>query len=170
MLPTVRRTWAPRGQTPILRHRTRHHRKVSAMGALTLSPQRRRLGLYLHWYPNANINQGAVVLFLRYLLTHLRGQVVLLWDRLNAHRGQEVRALQAVYPRLTVEYFPPYAPEFNPIEHLWGYLKHHRMANHGIYELEELQECVEGETEVVRGKRSLLRSFVHASELPIRLR
>ena len=109
------------------------------------------------------------MLFLRYLLRHLRAHVVLLWDRLNAHRGQEIRALEAIYPRFTLEYLPPYAPELNPIEHLWGCLKHHRTANHGIYELEELRERVESEAKAVRRQQSLLRSFVHASELPIRL-
>src|SRR5439155_5113708 len=45
LLPTVRRTWAPRGTTPIVRHRYRRD-KVSAISAVTVSPQRHRCGLY----------------------------------------------------------------------------------------------------------------------------
>ncbi len=134
-----------------------------------MSPQRRRLGLYLHWYPGENINQDAVALFVRCLLMHLRGNVMVLWDRLNAHRGRAVWRLLEVYPRLSIEPFPPYAPQLNPIEHLWGYLKCHRTANHGIYELEELHERAEAEAHRVRRRQDLLRSFVRASELPIRL-
>jgi hypothetical protein len=44
MVPLVQRTWAPRGRTPQLRHRQRHHTRVSAIGLLTVSPQRKRLG------------------------------------------------------------------------------------------------------------------------------
>ena len=169
MLPTVRRTWAPRGQTPILRHRTRSHKKVSAIGALTISPQRRRLGLYLHWHPDKNITQDEVILFLRDLLAHLRGNVILVWDRLNAHRSAQVKLWRAVYPRLSIEWFPPYAPELNPMEYVWGNLKGHRLANHGLCELEAIHEFAEHEAGELSTNQSLLRSFVHASNLPIRL-
>src|SRR3989442_37037 len=46
MAPLVRRTWAPRGQTPILLQRTRSHDKVSVTAVLTVSPRRRRVSLY----------------------------------------------------------------------------------------------------------------------------
>ncbi|NIN95339.1 MAG: hypothetical protein GTN93_22260 [Anaerolineae bacterium] len=169
MLPTVRRTWAPRGQTPILRHRTRSHKKVSTIGALSISPQRRRLGLYLHWHPDKNITQDDVILFLRDLLAHLRGNVILVWDRLNAHRSAQVKLWQTAYPRLSVEWFPPYAPDLNPMEYVWGHLKYHRLSNHGLFELDDVYSQAKGEAEDVSSNQRLLRSFVHASTLPIRL-
>ena len=58
MAPLVRRTWAPRGMTPILAQRTRSRQKVSAIAALTLAPRRRRVGLYFSLYPDANIAGG----------------------------------------------------------------------------------------------------------------
>ena len=169
MLPTVRRTWAPKGQTPILRHRTRSHKKVSTIGALTISPQRRRLGLYLHWHPDKNITQDEVILFLRDLLRHLRGNVILVWDRLNAHRSAQVKLWRTAYPRLSIEWFPPYAPELNPMEYVWGHLKGHRLANHGLLELDEIHAQAKREAAQIAGRQPLLRSFVHASQLPIRL-
>lgn len=170
MLPTVRRTWAPQGQTPILRHRTRSHKKVSTIGALTISPGRRRIGLYLHWHRDKNITQNEVIVFLQDLLRHLRGNVILVWDRLNAHRGVQVTLWRAAYPRLSVEYFPPYAPALNPMEYVWGYLKHHRLPNHGLLELDEIHEQARCKAAGVAARQPLLRSFVHASQLPIRLR
>jgi hypothetical protein len=170
MLPTVRRTWAPRGQTPILRHRTRSHKKVSTIGALSISPQRRRLGLYLHWHPDKNITQDEVILFLRDLLAHLRGNVILVWDRLNAHRSAQVKLWRAAYPRLSVEWFPPYAPELNPMEYVWGHLKYHRLSNHGLFELDAIHAQAKLEADDVASRQPLLRSFVHAAQLPIRLR
>ena len=53
LIPTLRRTWAPRGQTPLLRHRYQHD-KISAISAVTVSPRRQRLGLYLHCHPGTS--------------------------------------------------------------------------------------------------------------------
>src|SRR5438445_10167047 len=72
LIPNVRRTWAPRGQTPIVRHRYRRD-KISAISAITVSAQRHRVGLYLHVHPDDNITSVEVAVFLRALLCHLRG-------------------------------------------------------------------------------------------------
>ena len=153
----------------MLYHRTRCTRKISGIGGLSLSPRRHRVGLYLHWYPDTNICQEHVIAFLRDLLRHLRGPVIVLWDRIQTHRSGAVRDWLARQRRLRVEYFPAYAPELNPIEHAWGYLKYHRMPNHGIHEIADLGRRVSRETRFVRERQSLLRSFIHGSKLPIRL-
>lgn len=169
MHPTVRRTWAPRGQTPVLHQRGRSHQKVSGIAAISISPRRRRLGLHAHWHPNANIGAEEVIAFLSALLRHLRGHVILVWDRLNAHRAIAVREWRTIHPRLDVEWFPSYAPELNPVEYLWGYLKYHRMPNHGICELQSLHDTACTEFRRLSGRQSLLRSFIHAGKLPIQL-
>lgn len=169
MHPTVLRTWAPVGQTPLLRHRTRCYRKVSAIGAISLSPQRRRLGWYLQFHPNASIRQQQAIAFLRHLLRHLRGNVIVVWDRLNVHRGAQVRRFLQSHRRLAVEYLPAYAPELNPEEYGWAHVKGHTLANFCPDELEQLHAAVVVATAEVRTQQALLRSFVHASGLPIRL-
>jgi len=169
MLPLVRRTWAPRGQTPILTHRGRHYEKVSGIGALTISPHRRRIGCYLHLYPAADISQEAVVWFLRDLLKHLRGPIIVIWDRWNVHRGKIVRRFLERQRRLQVEYFPPYAPELNPQEQCWQTMKYQRLANHGITELDSLESAVSDEYRRIYTNQPTLRSFIRASKLPIRL-
>jgi transposase len=123
----------------------------------------------LHWHSDKNITQSEVILFLRDLLAHLRGNVVLVWDRLNAHRSAQVQLWRAAYPRLSIEWLPPYAPELNPVEYVWGYLKGHRLANHGLCELDEVYDHARAEANEVAKHQPLLRSFVRAAELPIRL-
>jgi transposase len=122
--PAVRRTWAPRGQTPVLTHRFRSWNNLSVIGALayrTRSPQRARVFLMTH--PGA-IRSSQVVRFLRHLRRHIRGRVVLLWDGLNAHRSLETRAyVEAQGSWLTVHRLPAYAPELNPVEGLWAWSK-----------------------------------------------
>ena len=63
LLPIVQRSWAPIGQTPVLHHPQRHHRKISAIGGLSISPRRRRLNLYLHMYVAGDITEGEVIVF-----------------------------------------------------------------------------------------------------------
>jgi hypothetical protein len=169
LVPTVKRTWGLRGQTPTLHHGFKHHRKVSAIGALTNSPRRRRLGLYLHLWRDADICQEAVVAFLRDMLGHIRGPVILIWDRWSVHRGLTVRAFLEQQGRVQVEWFPPYAPELNPEEHCWTTLKYHRLSNHGHFDVAVLEEAVSHEFLSIYDDQSLLRSFVYASPLPIRL-
>ncbi len=107
MLPTVHRTWSPKGQTPALCHRTRSHKKVSVIGPGvpgSISPIRRRVRLDLAWYVNANVRQDEVIQFLRGLLRHLRGNVIVVWDRLNAHRSHQTRSFIENQKRLTIEF------------------------------------------------------------------
>ena len=83
MIPSVRRTWAPVGQTPIVRHYYRRDR-ISVIGGLSVSPKRRRLGLYFRMHPK-NISQEEVYDFLWYLMRHLRGHVIVVWDGASIH-------------------------------------------------------------------------------------
>lgn len=169
MHPTVRRTWAPRGRTPVLRQRTRNYRKISAIGGVSISPARRRVGWYLQFHRDQSIRQEQIIAFLRHLLRHLRGAVIVVWDRLSAHRGAAVRDFIWRQPRLQVELLPAYAPELNPEEYGWAYLKGHALANYCPDQLDELHEAVLVASDTARTRQALLRSFVHASGLPIML-
>ena len=97
--PLVRRTLAPRGQTPVLKTWGGHRERVSATAALTISPRRRRLGLYFSTYPKAFVNQERAADFLRGLLGRLRGPVVVVWDGGPMHKGDTIRAVQRDFPR-----------------------------------------------------------------------
>ena len=79
LIPNVRRTWAPRGETPSLRHRYRHDR-LSVCSGVAVSPRRRQVALYLYCRAR-NLTGLDIETFLRHLLRHLRGPVDLLWDR-----------------------------------------------------------------------------------------
>ncbi len=164
LIPNVRRTWAPRGQTPIVRHRYRRD-KVSAISAVTVSPERRRFGLYLHLHPGENITTMEVAIFLRALLRHLRGHVIVLLDGGSIHKGPEVQALEARCPRLHLEWFPGYAPELNPDERVWAHFKA-QLANGHANTLDDLMGDLSRISKKVTKRRDLIRSFITGSELP----
>lgn len=169
MLPTVTRTWGRRGDTPILKHRLRHREKVSAIGAISLSPQRRHVGLYQRWYPNQNVRQPEVLELLRHLCRSLRGRLIILWDRANPHRCKQVKDWCAKHPRVVLEPLPAYAPDLDAVDYLWAYLKAHPLANHGLLDTPSLLAEARRASEAVQQRQDLLRGFLKATGLPLRL-
>lgn len=166
LAPLVRRSLAPKGQTPILKHRAKQRDKVSLIAGLTLSPKKQRLGLYFSSLANDHFDSVAVAWFVRQLLKHLRGPVIIVWDRGTMHRGPEIRQLLAAHPRLILESLPSYAPDLNPVEQVWTYLKWHRLSNFAPADTQELDRAVFKELHSVRRDQNRLRSFWHGSELP----
>jgi transposase len=68
----------------------------------------------------------AVVRFLKHLLQHIAGTILVIWDGSPIHRSRVIRAFlsRGATARLHLERLPGYAPELNPVEEVWRYLKH----------------------------------------------
>lgn len=118
------RTYAPRGQTPILRSPlTRDH--FSVIGALTDTGK-----VYTQMQRQAFDGHG-IVRFLKHLLRQIPGKLLVIWDGLPAHRGEAIRSFLAAgaAKRLQLERLPGYAPELNPVDGLWHYLKNIELRN-----------------------------------------
>src|SRR2546430_1997558 len=98
LIPTVVRTWAPQGETPIHRHRQGRRDKLSVISGISVSPKRRRLSLYYLLFFE-NIGQEEVCVFLRELLRHLRGPIIVLLDNSSTHKGEPLEKLRARHPR-----------------------------------------------------------------------
>ena len=171
LTPTVRRTLAPRGRTPILRSWDRHDR-ISAISAITVSPSRKRVGLYFQLLPDdANVHGEDTVAFLRELRRQLPVPMTILWDRGNVHdRSEAVRAFPAEHPSIRTEQFPGYTPEANPDEGVWEHTKHGRLANFAPEDTSELRAALVGELERLHRRPKLLASFIRHAAIPIRLR
>lgn len=164
MMPPVRKTWGVRGQTPVIRHH-QVHRRISVISGLSVSPKRRHLGVYFNLHER-NIRQGEVLDFLRHLLGHLRGPVIVVWDNSRTHRGAKVREFLKSHRRLRLEAFPAYAPELNPAEGIWSQAKG-TLANGRPDTVEELHTHLFDTLEDIRHSQSNLRRCVHKSGLPL---
>jgi transposase len=171
LTPTVRRTLAPRGQTPILKRWDRRDR-ISAISAVTVSPRRRRLGLYSRLLPDdANAHGEDTVAFLKQLRRHLPGPMTVLWDRSNIHdRSRVVRAYLAGHPEIKTEKFPGYAPETNPDELVWQHTKHGRLANFTPEGTAELRSVLVAEFSRLHRRPALLSAFIRHAGVRVRLR
>jgi transposase len=153
------RTWAPRGQTPVVSHCYRWP-KFSAISGVSDKGK-----LYILVRPGT-IATKQVLVFLRHLLRHVRGRVIVIWDNINPHRAVAVRRFVAEHSRrLSIEFLPPYSPELNPDEWLWRYLKHVELANFAPRDLVELKVALRGAVQRIRMRPSLMRSFLKASDL-----
>jgi hypothetical protein len=170
MAPLVRRTIAPRGQTPELSQNSGTREKVSVAAALWVSPGRDRLGLFSRTLVNGYFDNWYSALFLEALLKELTGPVVVVWDGGSMHKGDPIRELEGAFAgRLILERLPPYAPELNPVEFVWSWLKYSRLNNFAPRDAAQLDERIVAELTAIRDDQELLQSFVHASELPLRL-
>jgi len=84
LLPMVVRTYAPVGRTPILHERLgRDH--LSAMSAVTLDGR-----LYMIEQEKAFKGEDAVR-FLKHLMRHIPGKLLVVWDGSPIHRGRAVK-------------------------------------------------------------------------------
>lgn len=155
-----------KGKTPVLTGDGGHRRKVSVIGAVSVSPAAHRLGLYFATLPDGFFTAEAVVGFLRDLLTHLRGKVTVVWDGGGNHRGPAVREFLRRNKRLTLERLPAYAPALNPVETVWSWLKYGQLANlvpDGVANLDD--EIVERLIDL-KIDPALLRNLWDGSDLP----
>jgi transposase len=163
LIPTRRRTWGPEGQTPTVPYSYKHDR-ISALAVLTVSPIRQRMGLYARFQQD-NFKAMHVAPFLRQLLRHMPGPVILLWDQGKVHKGPLIQKVLDDNSRLRTEFFPKYAPELNPAEQVWNDFKRHT-ANCLPLEKRDIRNGLHANKRRVRRSQKKLRSFILSSDLP----
>jgi transposase len=164
--PLVRRSWALRGKTPVIGGDGGHRQKVSVIGAVSVSPLTRRLGLYFSTLPDGFFTAEAVVAFLRDLLHHLRGKVVVVWDGGGNHKGPLIRAFLKRNRRLRLERLPAHAPELNPVETVWSWLKYGQLANYIPDGMTDLDDEIIDRLVTLKYEPDLLRNLWEGSDLP----
>jgi transposase len=112
------------------------------------------------------INKETILAYLPALREQLGEAVVLLWDGLPSHRSKDVSAYVAANSDwLTVERFPSYAPELNPVEYLWSALKGKDMANYCPDETLELAQRLQTGQERIGDDQEKLYGFLVGSTL-----
>jgi transposase len=153
LLPHTVRTWAPRGKTPVLHvPLTRDH--LSAISGITLDGR-----LVMQVREDVYAAAG-VVGFLRVLLRKLRGKVLVIWDGSPIHKGQPIKdyLAQGAAKRLHLERLPGSAPDLNPDEGIWNYLKRVELKNCCCADLAELRLELRRAKERLRHKRHIIRN------------
>jgi transposase len=149
------RTYAPRGETPILKEFvSRDH--ISAIGAIT--PHGR---LFLKTY-NHTISSSEVIAFLGQLQRQIHGKLLVIWDGAPIHRSKELKAYlsKGAARRIHLERLPGYAPDLNPKEWIWGYIKHTDLANVACDQLADLDKFIHRSKRRLQRNHPLIERFV----------
>jgi transposase len=153
LLPLAVRTWAPRGQTPTL-HVPLTHDHLSVISGITLDGR-----LFLQMQEHAYTAEG-VVAFLQALLDQVVGHLTVIWDGAPIHRSRVIKGFlrEGAAKRLHLERLPGYAPDLNPDEGIWNYLKRVELANVCSRDLGELTEQVRQAEQRVRDHPEIIRA------------
>ena len=164
MSPVVRRTWSPLGKTPVLKHKTRSYKKISAIGGVSIRYSGKTPRIMFRLLAGRNAGSNEFIAFLKQLKQNIRGKIIVIWDRLPAHRSKKLSKWLSIHgKRISIEFFPPYAPELNPVEYLWSYLKFGSLANYCPQEIDELYQQTKSSLCSIRKRKDLIRSFINHS-------
>ena len=142
--------------------RTSQRRVLSTVVALTTS------GKLLKRHCPRAVKGADVVAALRHFRRHLPGPLIIIWDRLSAHRDHQVQQYLAADPQLQVEWLPPYAADLNPEEACHGNIKQH-LRNATPAHVTELRQQVNRGFARLRQRPDLLQSFFHHAGLDVNL-
>jgi transposase len=170
LTPSVRRTWGPRGKTPILDALDRRDR-ISAISSISVSPHNRRLNLHFDLLPdNTTVHADDIVAYLRHLKAQMRVPLTVIWDNSTLHdKSKLVRAFLAEHPEIKTEKLPCYAPEMNPDELVWAWTKYGRLGNLAAANTDWLRDYLITEFTYARDHPELLASFIEGTNLPLNL-
>jgi len=157
MHPTVTRTWAPRGQTPVLFERGRHYQNTAALAAVITNHKLKKARVLFRLHPGISIKGPQVRSFVTALTRQLKGRLIIIWDRLNVHRSVVARYHNR---RVSFEFLPAYAPELNPPEYLWRWLKYKPLANAAFLDLRSLHRATFAAARAAQGATELCASFL----------
>ena len=112
------------------------------------------------------VGKEETIIFLAHLLRYLASPLLVVWDRLPAHRSRLVgEFLDSLGGQIAVEYLPPYAPELNPVESLWGHWKQHELPNVCPKDLWQLSEGARRTLRRLRRRPHLITAFGKQSSL-----
>jgi len=155
----LQRTWGAKGNTPEV-PTSGQRQSVNAISAVNAS------GAFWHTVYTGRFNAGRFVEFLRAFLRGRRGPTFLVVDRHPAHRAKIVaNFVQSLKGRLELHFLPGYAPELNPDEFVWNYVRQCGTSKKPLRRNESLRERLEDDLARVKAAPKLVRSFFHASSV-----
>ena len=153
------RTWAPRGQTPVLQL-TFNWKVLSAIAGITV------WNFYFRLYPGT-IKSPQIVDFLRRLGRQLDRKLLIIWDGLAAHRSRRVLTyVESTQGHIRLARLPAYAPELNPVEYVWGYCKQHELPNFCPKDFAHLSHVARSRLRSMQRRRRLVTAFWEQTCLP----
>jgi transposase len=158
--PTRVKTWAPKGETPVLQY-SFNWQQLSLMAGVSF------WRLYFRFFHGA-IKGPQIVEFLKALKDTIGGKLLIIWDGLPAHRSRLVRDyVESLDGQIQLERLPAYAPEINPAEYVFGYAKQRELANLCVDTIEEVRAYATRRLKSMQRRPKLIRAFWQQAELAL---
>jgi transposase len=170
LTPLLRRTWSPRGQTPVLDVCQRHDR-ISAISGVLLNMRSGEPGLCFELLPSdLNARADDIVRFLVDLRREHPEPLTIVWDRHRIHsKSLLVKEWLAGEPDVVLENLPAYAPKLNPDEMVWSWLKYGHSGNLTPRQTDELRDHLVEQLRWGQFDKDLLRGFINHAKLGVQL-
>jgi transposase len=156
----VTRTWGLRGHTPVIQQ-SFTWKQMSAIAGLS------GWRFYFRFVDGA-VKSEQIIEFLAALKRQIRHKLLIVWDGVGAHKSRRVRDwLEQQNGRIAITFLPPYAPELNPVEAIWAYLKKHEIANLCPTHLAEVSDFARRRLKSMQRRPKLIRAFWQQAELAL---
>jgi hypothetical protein len=164
-------TWAPKGETPVVKVTARGTVRVSVAGLCCYRPGDRSRLIYrtLTYRGRKGEPKGfrepELIGLLDTAHQQLQAPIVLVWDRLSLHKTPAIRAAIAARSWLRVYELPAYAPELNPVEKVWSAMKG-SLANLAARTAGELTAAVKNRLKRMQYRTGLIDGYFTGTGLP----
>jgi transposase len=146
-------SWGAKGQTPIVAV-PGQRQSVSAASAVNA-----RGGFWFATY-KGGMSAELFVAMLKMLMRHRKKSLFLVLDSLPAHKAKIVKNYVAsTNGKLELHFLPGYAPELNPDELVWNYMKRTGTAKSPLVAGESLHDRIDAELAQIKKHAPLVRSF-----------
>ena len=147
------KTWAAKGKTPVIA-RPGQRQSISAASAVNAKG-----GFWFATYQGA-LNAELFIELLKRMMKGRKNPVHLVVDGLPAHKKLNVRQyIESTNGKLTMHVLPGYAPDLNPDELVWSYVKRTGVARNPLRAGEKLEIRIDGQLREMQKNRRLVRSF-----------
>jgi transposase len=154
LTPVLGRTWAPRGKTPTIK-------VTGKRGGFCVSSAISPGGRMVFRIEKKKINAQAHIDFLsKIVLQHPNRKIIIISDNAPAHKAKLVKEFEiSNKKRMTIFHIPSYSPDLNPDEHVWAYLKAHKLVAHQAQNTEELKDLTRKKMQNIQRSPNLIKSF-----------
>ena len=159
MRPTRVRPWSPVGEAPVLQY-SFSWKQLSVIAGVTWWQ------FYFRFFSGA-IRSPQVVEFLKALRRQVPGRLLVIWDGLRAHQSHLVRGYIEDDGGIQLERLPAYAPELNPVEYIWGYLKNRELANLCATHISQVHDLARRRLRSMQRRPALVTAFWKQASLDL---
>ena len=154
LTPVLGRTWAPKGKTPKVM-------VTGNRGSFIVTSAISPAGKLIFRIEKGKVHAKEHIEFLKQIMKqHPHRKIIIIEDRSPVHRAKKVdKFIEENMNKIKIYRLPSYAPELNPDEHVWEYLKAYGLKNHQAQNTKELRHLVKRKMQSIQRRKELLMSF-----------